>query len=59
MPTNTDDWTNVSSHAVTLASGRPLAPGDHAECDMKDEHDKALRDSGQLVKTETEKEAKS
>lgn len=57
MPTNTDGWTNVSSHPVTLASGRPLAPGEHADTDMKDPHDKGLRDSGQLIKTE--KEAKS
>lgn len=51
------EWTNVSSHAVTLASGRPLAPGESAPCDMKTPNDKALRDGGHLVKTETEKEA--
>lgn len=59
MPTTPDEWVNASLHAVTLASGRPLAPGESAACDMKDPHDQALRDSDplQLIKAETGKEA--
>jgi hypothetical protein len=52
-----DEWTNVSTHAVTLASGRPLAPGESAPCDMKHPTDQASRDDGSLVKTEKAKEA--
>lgn len=54
MPTKPDEWVNVSTHAVTLASGGALAPGDRAECDMKDPHDKALRDAGHLIKADQE-----
>lgn len=48
MPTK-PEWVNVSTHAVTLASGRPLAPGERAACDMKDPHDQALADAGHLI----------
>lgn len=57
MPATPQDWTNVSSHAQSLASGRPLAPGESAPCDMKDPHDQALRDAGALVKTESEEKS--
>jgi hypothetical protein len=47
------EWTNVSSGPVTLASGRPLAPGEHGPSDMKHPHDQGLRDGGLLVEHET------
>lgn len=47
-----DEYRNISSHAVTLASGRPLAIGDAAEINLKDPHDKALLDDGTLIKAE-------
>jgi hypothetical protein len=53
-PSKIRDWTNVSGSAQTLASGRPLAPGETAESDMTDPHDRALRDEGHLVPTETD-----
>lgn len=46
------EYRNIASHAVTLASGRPLAVGDAAEIDPKDPHDKALVDDGTLIKAE-------
>ena len=56
MPTKkTDEWVNVSEHAVTLASGEPVdAYGGRGRTDMEDEHDKALRDGGLLIKVEKE-----
>lgn len=61
MPTiQSDRWVNVSDHAVTLASGEPVdALGGHARTDMKDPHDKALRDDGLLIPADDAKEAKS
>jgi hypothetical protein len=56
MPSKSE-WTNVSTTPQSLASGRPLAPGESAACDLTDPHDVALRDAGHLVKSE--KEAKS
>lgn len=53
-PSKTRDWTNVSGSAQSLASGQPLAPGESGPSDMSDPHDKALRDAGHLVPTETE-----
>ena len=50
-----DQYRNVSSHALTLASGQPLAPGDAGDTDMTDPHDKALRDEGRLAKVDTRK----
>jgi hypothetical protein len=47
-----DDYINRSDHAVSLASGAVLAPGDRGESDMKDPHDKALRTDGALIKAE-------
>lgn len=45
-----DEWVNVSDHAVTLASGRPLdAYGGRGRSDMEDPHDRALRDAGLLT----------
>jgi hypothetical protein len=46
------DYRNSSDHAVTLASGRPLAPGDDGPADLKDPHDKRLIDDGVLVPVE-------
>lgn len=43
---------NRATHPVTLASGQPLAPGEDGEADMRDDHDKALRDAGHLVKVD-------
>jgi hypothetical protein len=48
-----DDYRNVRRTAVTIASGRPLAPGEAARIDLDDPHDKALVDDGALVKAET------
>jgi hypothetical protein len=58
MTPKSAEWVNASTHAVTLASGRPLAPGDRAACDMKDPHDQALRDAGHLIQAD-DREAKS
>jgi hypothetical protein len=49
-----DDYRNRETHAVTLASGRPLAPGDAAplttdEPGDVDPHDQGLLDEGSLV----------
>lgn len=54
-----DTFRNVSDHAVTLASGQPLAPGEAAESDMKDPHDKTLRNEGLLTKADDDKEKKA
>ena len=48
------DYANVSRSAVTLASGRPLAPGETGKPNLKDPHDQALVDDGVLVKAEQE-----
>lgn len=45
--------TNVSTHAQPLASGQVIAPGDTADL-TDDPHDRALRDSGAFVATQTE-----
>lgn len=50
-----DSYTNVSTHAQPLASGRVLAPGETADLDLKDPHDELLVTDGILVKTETGK----
>jgi hypothetical protein len=51
------EYRNVTNHAITLASGRPLAPGDKASVDLNDNpYDKALVDEGHLAKVETKKE---
>lgn len=53
------EWVNVTNHAVTFASGRPLdAYGGRGRSDMKDPHDQALRDSGQVIPADEAKEAK-
>ena len=51
-----DEYVNVSRTAVTLASGRPLAPGEADKINPKDPHDQALVDDGLLLKAETGKE---
>jgi len=43
-------YLNVSRHAVTLASGTPLAPGEVGEPDFTTEHDRALKDDGSLLR---------
>jgi hypothetical protein len=45
-------YRNASTHAVTLASGRPLAPGEDAPTDLKDPHDQQLAADGALTKVE-------
>jgi len=50
------EYVNVSRHAVTLASGRPLAPGEADKIDLKHPNDKGLVDDGSLVQAETGKE---
>lgn len=58
MPSKPQEWVNVSDHAVTLATGEPLeAHGGRAVTDMSDPHDKALRDSGLLIKADTEEKS--
>lgn len=47
------DYTNTSSHAQSLASGRTLGPGESAPV-SDDPHDRALIDSGALAPTETQ-----
>lgn len=47
------EYRNIGLHAVSLASGTPLAPGDTGIPDLKDLHDKALVDDGALVPVET------
>ncbi len=54
MPDSTS-YTNVSTHAQPLASGRILAPGDTASLELDNPHDKALVSDGALAKTETKK----
>lgn len=49
-------YVNVARHAVTLASGRPLAPGEDGQIDPKHPNDKGLVDDGSLVPAETGKE---
>jgi hypothetical protein len=50
-----EEWVNVSDHAQTLASGRPLdAYGGRGRCDMSDPHDVALRDAEILIPAEKE-----
>lgn len=43
---------NASSHAVTLASGRTLAPGEDAEIDDKARLDQAMVAAGDLIAVE-------
>ena len=43
---------NRATHPITLASGQPLAPGEDGLADLRDEHDKALRAAGHLVKVD-------
>lgn len=50
------DYVNVSRAAVTLASGRPLAPGEADQIDPKDPHDQGLVNDGLLVVAETAEE---
>lgn len=52
----TTDYVNVSRAPATLASGRVLAPGETGPADMRDDHDKALRDDGTLLKTDAPSE---
>lgn len=52
----TTDYVNVSRAPVPLASGQVLAPGEAGPANMRDDHDKALRDDGALLKSDTEKE---
>lgn len=40
---------NASTHAVTLASGRTLAPGEDADIDDKSRLDQAMVDAGDLI----------
>lgn len=47
-----DTHTNVSTHPVSLASGRVLAPGEASPI-SGDAHDRALIADGTLVPTET------
>jgi hypothetical protein len=52
----------VGYHADTLASGRPVAPGDAVPAgavDPKDPHDRALLDEGRLIEPAPQKEATS
>src|SRR4051812_17703297 len=51
MPETT--YSNVSTHAQPLASGRVVAPGEHATL-SDDPHDSALLESGAFLATETE-----
>ncbi len=48
MPTPTT-VRNALRHPVTLASGRPLAPGDQTDADLSDPHDSQLVDDGVLT----------
>lgn len=48
-----DSYTNVSTHAQPLASGRVLAPGDTADLELDNDHDKSLLSDGALAATET------
>lgn len=44
------EWINSTSHPVPLASGHVLAIGERGIADMRDDHDKGLRDDGSLIK---------
>jgi hypothetical protein len=44
-----DDYRNRETHAVTLASGRPLAPGETSPLNLDDPHDQALLEQGSVV----------
>lgn len=44
-----DEYRNRLTHAVTLASGRPLAPGDAGPINLDDPHDQGLLDEGSLI----------
>lgn len=49
----------AGSHPDTLASGRPIAPGDTVPAeavDLKDPHDQALLDSGVLIDVDADRE---
>lgn len=52
-------FVNASNHAVPLASGQVLAPGEKGPSDMKHYTDKANRDAGLLVKADDDKEKKA
>lgn len=54
-----DTHLNRATHPVSLASGRPLAPGDTGAPDLDDPHDKALVDDGTLIAIETGDETPS
>lgn len=48
------DYRNVDAHVHSLASGRPVAPGDTCQPDPDSTHDQALIVSGALIPAETE-----
>lgn len=52
---------NVANHPIDLSSGRTLAPGEEAEADLDDTHNKSLVDDGLAVeiKVETKPQAKA
>ena len=56
MPQRTsppDEWVNIADHAVSLATGEVVeAYGGRCHTDMKDPHDKSLRDAGHLVRAD-------
>jgi hypothetical protein len=53
MPHKPQEWVNVSDHAVTLATGEPVAAnGGRAQSDMSTPHDRALRDEGHLIRAD-------
>lgn len=47
-----DTHRNRETHAVSLASGRSLAPGETGSPDPGDPHDKALLDAGSFVEVD-------
>lgn len=49
-----DEYRNVSTVPVPLASGQIIATGDTCEPDPKEPHDRDLVDAGALVPVETE-----
>jgi hypothetical protein len=46
---------NRATHPVSLASGRPLAPGEEGKADLRDPHDQALMDAGHLIQVDESK----